>query len=58
MPPREIARKLRENIDSLNMDSWSGLRSIKLEETDVYVQIYSFIEVTVVRHHEKPAKDG
>ena len=58
MPSRESARKPRENIDSLNMDSRSGLSSIKLEETDDSVQIYSVLEVTVVRYDEKPAKDG
>ena len=29
-----------------------------IEETDVPVQIYSFVEVTAVRHDEKPVKDG
>ena len=59
MPSWESARKPRENIDSLDMDSWSGLSSIKLmEETDVSVQIYSFLDVTVVRYDEKAAKDG
>ena len=29
-----------------------------MEESDVYVQIYSFLEVTVIRYYEKPNKDG
>ena len=59
MPSRESARKPRENIETLNMDSRSRLSSIKLmEETDVSVQIYSFLEVTAVRYDEKPEKDG
>ena len=29
-----------------------------MEETDVSVQIYSFLEVTAVRYDEKPDKDG
>ena len=53
----ECARKPRENIETLNMDSRSGLTSIKLmEETDVSVQIYSFLEVTGIRYDEKPEK--
>ena len=28
-----------------------------MEETDVSVQIYSFLEVTAVRYDEKPEKD-
>ena len=57
-PSRESARKPRENIETLNMDSRSRLSSIKLmEETDVSVQIYSFLEVTAVRYDEKPEKD-
>ena len=41
------------------MDSRSGLSSIKLmEETDVSVQQYSFLEVTAVHYDEKPEKDG
>ena len=59
MPSRESARKPKENIVTLNMDSRSLLSSIKLmEETDVSVQTYSFLEVTVVRYDEKPEKDG
>ena len=62
MPSRESARKPRENIGTLNMDSPSRLSSIKLmEETDVSVQTYSFLEVTAVRYDEnseKPKKDG
>ena len=35
------------------------LISIKvMEETDVSVQLYSFLEVTAVRKDEKPDKDG
>ena len=57
MPSRESARKPRENIETLNMDSRSRLSSIKLmEETDVSVQTYSFLEVTAVRYDEKPLK--
>ena len=42
--------KPRENIETLNMESRSGLSSIKLiEETDVSVQIYSFLEMRAVR---------
>ena len=29
-----------------------------MDETDVSVQIYSFLEVTAVRYDEKPDKDG
>ena len=29
-----------------------------MEETDVPVQIYSFVEVTAVRYDENPVKDG
>ena len=29
-----------------------------MEETDVSVQIYSFLEVTAVRYNEKPDKGG
>ena len=59
MPSRESTRKPREGIEALNMDSRSGLSSIKLmEETDVAVQIYSFLKVTAVRYNEKPDKDG
>ena len=29
-----------------------------MEETDVSVQLYSFLEVTAVRNDEKPDKDG
>ena len=29
-----------------------------MEETDVSVQLYSFLEVTAVRKDEKPDKDG
>ena len=40
------------------MDSQSDLSSMKfMEETDVSVQIYRFLEVTVVRYDEKPQKD-
>ena len=59
MPSRESARKARENIETLDMDSRSRLSPIKLmEETDVPVQIYSSLEVTAVRYDEKPEKDG
>ena len=35
------------------------LISIKvMEETDVSVQVYSFLEVTAVRYDEKANKDG
>ena len=50
--------KTKRTIETLNMDSRSGLSSIKLiEETDVSVQIYRFLEVRVVRYDEKPEKD-
>ena len=53
-PSRESARKLRKDIETLNMDSRSRLSSINLmEETDVSVQTYSFLEVTAVRFDEK-----
>ena len=59
MPSRESARKPKENIATLNMDSRSLLSSIKLmEETGVSVQTYSFLEVTAVRYDENPEKDG
>ena len=59
MPSRESARKPRENIETLNLNSRSRLSSIKLmEETNVSVQTYSFLEVTAVRYDEKPEKDG
>ena len=49
----------KENIETLNMESRSGLSSIKLiEETDVSVQIYSFLDVRAVRYEENPEKDG
>ena len=55
MPSRESARKPKENIATLNMDSRSLLSSIKLmEETDVSVQTY----MTAVRYDENPEKDG
>ena len=58
MPSQESARKPEENIAVLNMDSRSLLSSIKLmEETDVSVQTYSFLEVTAVRYGENPEKD-
>ena len=58
IPSRESARKPRENIETLNMDSRSRLSSIKLmEETDFSVQTYSFLEVTAVRYDEKCEKD-
>ena len=56
MPSRESARKPKENIATLNMDSRSLLSSIKLME--VSVQTYSFLEVTAVRYDENPKKDG
>ena len=44
-------RKPRKNIEALNMDNQSGLSSIKLmEETDISVQIYSFLKVTAVHY--------
>ena len=59
MPPRESAQKPKEHIATLNMDSRSLLSSIKLmEENDVSVQTYSFLEVTAVRYDENPEKDG
>ena len=59
MPSRESARKPKENIATLNMDSRSLLSSIKLmEETNVSVQTNSFLEVTAVRFDEQPEKDG
>ena len=59
MPARESARKPKENIAMLNMDSRSLLISIKLmEETDISVQTYSFLEVTALRYDEKPEKGG
>ena len=59
MPSRESTRKPRESIEALNMDSRSGLSSVKLmEETDIAVQIFSFLKVTAVRYNEKPDKDG
>ena len=59
MPSRESARKPRENFEMLNMDIQSCLSLIKLmEETDVSVQTYSFLEVMVVRYDKKPEKDG
>ena len=55
--PGESAWKPKENIATLSMDSRSLLSSIKLmEETDVCVQTYSFLEVTAVRYDEKPEK--
>ena len=58
MPSRESARNPRENINAFNLDSRSVLSSIKLmEENDVSVQIYSFLEVTAVPYDEKPDKD-
>ena len=54
MPSRESARKPEENIETLNLDNRSRLSLIKLmEETDVSVQNYSFLEVTAVRYDEK-----
>ena len=59
MSSRESARKPRENIETLDMNSRSGQGSIKLmEETDVSVEMYSFLEVMAVRCDEKPEKDG
>ena len=58
-PPHHLGRKPRENINAFNIDSRSGLITIKLmEETDLSVQIHSFHEVTAVRYDEKPDKDG
>ena len=58
MPSQESARKPRENIETLIMDSRSPLSSIKLmEETDGSVQTYCFLEVKAVRYDEKPEKD-
>ena len=60
MPSQESARKPRENINihTLNMDSRSGLISIKLiQETNVSVQIYRFLKARAVRYDEKPEKD-
>ena len=56
MPSRERARKPREIIETLSMDSRSRPSSIKLmEETDVsvYKHQYSFLEATAVRYDEK-----
>ena len=60
-PPHHhhLGRKPRENINALNIDSRSGLITIKLmEETDLSVQVHSFHEVTAVRYDEKPDKYG
>ena len=54
IPSWESAQKPRENIETLNTDNRSGLSSIKLmEETDVSVQIYSFLEVMAVCYDKK-----